>query len=426
MAQHHVTVIGAGVVGLASAAALVRRGHRVTLVDPRPPGEYCSYGNAGCLSRASCVPLGLPGVWKKVPGWLADPMGPLSIRLRHLPTLAPWLWRFQRASTAARVATIADALHALLDPTIERWRALAAWAGVPELIVQHGYAFAYDSAASFAADAFGHELRRRRGVALEVLEGAAIRAFDPALSPRTTHLVLLPQQGHCPNPLRLSQALAQALRSAGATFVRQRARAFDRSDGHVARVITDGEPITADIVLIAAGAHSNALSSQLGGDVPMTTERGYHVMLESPTVAPRVPVMSGTGKYFATPMENGLRIAGGVELASLDAPPDWRRADALLAGARALLPQLLHGEVTRWMGHRPSMPDSMPVLGRSPHAANVLFAFGHGHVGLTAAAPTAEIVADLVDQRTPAIDIRPFAAERFQRRYARDRQDSTG
>lgn len=426
MAQHHVTVIGAGVVGLASAAALVRRGHRVTLIDPRPPGEYCSYGNAGCLSRASCVPLGLPGVWKKVPGWLADPMGPLSIRLRHLPTLAPWLWRFQRASTAARVATIADALHALLDPTIERWRALAAWAGVPELIVQHGYAFAYDSAASFAADALGRELRRRHGVALEVLEGAAIRAFDPALSPRTTHLVLLPQQGHCPNPLRLSQALAQALRSAGATFVRQRARAFDRSDGHVARVITDGEPIAADIVLIAAGAHSNALSSQLGGDVPMTTERGYHVMLESPTVAPRVPVMSGTGKYFATPMENGLRIAGGVELASLDAPPDWRRADALLAGARALLPQLHHGEVTRWMGHRPSMPDSMPVLGASPQAANVLFAFGHGHVGLTAAAPTAEIVADLVDQRTPAIDIRPFAAERFQRRYARDLQDSTG
>jgi D-amino-acid dehydrogenase len=421
----HITVVGAGVVGLASAARLVQRGHRVTVLDPRPPGEYCSYGNAGCLSRASCVPLGLPGIWRKVPGWLADPTGPLSIRWRHLPTLAPWLWQFHRATAPARVAAIADALHALLDPAIERWRTLAQWAGVPDLIVQQGYALAYDSPAAFAADAFGRELRRQHGVTLDVLQGAAIREFDPALSPRTTHLVLLPEQGHCPNPLRLSQALAQALRRAGTTFVQRSARAFEHAGGRVTHVITDGDPIAADVVLVAAGAHANALSSQVGDAVPLTTERGYHVMLAAPSVVPRVPVMSGTGKYFATAMEDGLRIAGTVELASLDAPADWRRADALLAGALALFPALRHGSVARWMGHRPSMPDSLPVLGRASRAENVLFAFGHGHVGLTAAAPTADIVADLVDGRASGIDIRPFAAGRFRARRVQESSDAT-
>lgn len=408
-----IVVIGAGVVGLACASHLQMRGHAVTLVDPRPPGEFCSFGNAGCFSRCSCVPLGLPGTWRKVPGWLRDPAGPLFIPLRHLPRMAPWLWRFQRCTSMARVNRIADALHALLTVTLDKWRPLAARAGVAELVVQDGYAFAYASEAGYAEDALGREIRRQRGVRIEVLTGPAIREFDPALSPRVTHLVLLPEQGHCPNPLRLSRALAERLRAGGGRFVDAHAKSFECIDGRVARVVTDGEAIAADAVVIAAGALSNALSSQLGGRVPLTTERGYHVMLAAPTTVPRIPVASGEGKYFATPMEGGLRIAGTVELAGLQAPPDNRRADALLEKAKRLLPGLGYASVERWMGHRPSLPDSLPVIGRATRASNAFFAFGHGHVGLTAAAPTGEIIADLVDAREPFMDIAPFAAERF-------------
>ncbi|HEX5128572.1 MAG TPA: FAD-binding oxidoreductase, partial [Usitatibacter sp.] len=143
------------------------------------------------------------------------------------------------------------------------------------------------------------------------------------------------------------------------------------------------------------------------------TERGYHVMLESPSIAPRIPVCSGEGKYFMTPMEGGLRIAGTVELAGLAAPPDYSRADALLPGGRRLLPGLTHGKVEKWMGHRPSLPDSLPVIGRAPRAPNAIFAFGHGHVGLTAASPTSEIVADLVEGRKPWLDVAPYDARRF-------------
>ena len=409
----NVVVIGAGVVGLACASHLQRHGHAVTLVDPGDPGGGCSFGNAGCLSRASCVPLGLPGLWRKVPGWLADPAGPLAIRARHAHRLAPWLWRLHRATSLARVNAIADALHPLLDGTVEKWRDLAAWAGVPELVRQDGYAFAYETEAGFRADALGRDLRRARGVAIEVLQGEQVRRYEPALSTSITHLVILPEQGHVPSPIRLSRALAQRLRAADARFVQARVRDFRLDDARVREVLTDAGPLAADAVVLAAGAHSKALAARLGSRVPLESERGYHVVLSSPSVVPRAPLFSGEGKYCVTPMEDGLRIAGTVELASLDADPDFRRADALARGAQRLLPELRYDSASRWMGHRPSLPDSLPVLGRAPRVSNAFFDFGHGHVGLTAAAPSGEIIAQMISGHAPAIDVRPYSADRF-------------
>lgn len=412
MAQR-IAVIGAGVVGLAAASHLQARGHAVTVIDPVAPGESCSAGNAGCLSRASCVPLGLPGVWKKVPGYLLDPAGPLSIPLGYSLQIVPWLLRFQQASRMSRVNEIADALHQLLTVAIDKWRPLAERAGVPELIVQQGYAFAYESEKGFLGDALGRRIREARGVKIEVLTGPAIREFEPALSPQITHLVFLPEQGHTPNPVRLSRALAESLRGGGAKFVTQRARGFEFAGERVARVALEEGVVEVDAVVIAAGAHAKELATQLGSTVPLETERGYHVMLDAPNIVPRIPILCGEGKYFVTPMEDGLRIAGTVELGGLAAPPNFARADVLLPGGARLFPGLKHGKVGKWMGHRPSLPDSLPVVGRAPRHPNAYFAFGHGHVGLTAAAPTGEIIADLVDGRPPYMDIAPFAADRF-------------
>lgn len=406
-------VVGAGVVGLACAAHLQRRGHAVTLVDPEPPGSQCSSGNAGMLSRASCVPVGLPGTAHKVPGWLLDPAGPLVIRPSYLPAIAPWLWRFWRSTSLPRVQQIASALHVLLDPTVVKWRVLADWAGVPDLVRQEGYAIAYRSAQAFAGDELGRRLRRERGVRIDVLEGRAVREFDPALSPAITHLAVLPEQGHVANPLRLSQALAARLEAGGARFVRARVRGFDVVDGRVRRVLTDADPVETAAVVVAAGARSKPLAAGLGANVPLETERGYHVMLGRPTVLPRIPVCDGGAKWFTTPMEDGLRVAGTVELAGLDAAPDWRRADHMLEGIRRLLPGLAFDTVERWMGHRPSLPDSLPVIGRAPRASNAFFAFGHGHVGLSGGAPTGEIIAALVAGERPHVDPAPYDAARF-------------
>jgi D-amino-acid dehydrogenase len=413
MHHQHVAVIGAGIVGLATAAQLQIRGARVTLVDPAAPGEGCSLGNAGCLSRASVVPVGLPGLWKSVPGYLLDPKGPFRIDWRYAHRIAPWLWKLHAASRIDRVNAIADALHALLDPAIEEWRSLAQWAGAPELIRQEGYAFVYRSEAAFQADALGRELRRARGVKIEILTGGQIQELEPALSPSLTHLTWMPEQGHVPQPLRLSRQLATALSAAGAQFVRSKAIDFEFAENKVAAVVTESGRLACDAVVLAAGAHSLPLASRLGATVPLDTERGYHVMLKSERGAPRIPVCSGEGKFFATPMEDGLRVAGTVELAGLERPAVDARAQALAELVTGMLPGVNNTVQRSWMGFRPSMPDSLPVLGRSEHHANAFLNFGHGHVGLTAAAPSGRLLAEMIGGHKTTIDPAPYRANRF-------------
>jgi len=410
-------VIGAGVVGLACAARLTMAGRAVTVLDPQPPGMGCSYGNAGCFSLASFVPIGMPGLWRKVPGWLMDRDGPLSIPPSYAARIAPWLWWLLRASSLARVERTCDEMHDFLGVALDRWRPLAAWAGVSELVQRNGWAVVYESEAAYQADALGWRLRRERGVEIHVLQGAEIRELEPALGPHFTHMAYLPEQGQCPNPLRLSQALAATLERHGARFERRAAVGFDFRQGRVRAVRTEAGAVEADEVVVAAGAHSAELAAKLGSRIPLETERGYHAMVEGAESARLLtrPVMSGEGKFFATPMEDGMRFAGSVELGGLRAPPDYRRADILLRKGRAMLPALPQGKVSRWMGMRPSLPDTKPAIGRAPGVANAFFAFGHGHTGLTGAAATGGIVADLAAGREPDLDIRPFDPARFGR-----------
>jgi D-amino-acid dehydrogenase len=229
--------------------------------------------------------------------------------------------------------------------------------------------------------------------------------------------VLVRENGHTSNPLGLiDRLLAQFLRSGG-ELVHARAHGF-RLDGRgLAAIQTHTGDLPADAAIVCAGAYSKPLAAALGDRVPLETERGYHLMISNPEIMPRIPTADADGKFVATPMDTGLRFAGTVELAGLAAPPDWRRARILLAQGRKMLPGLAAScpeeRISVWMGHRPSLPDSLPVLGPSSATPDVVYAFGHGHVGMTAAPMTGKIVADLVGGRPPAIDIASFAAGRF-------------
>jgi len=408
-----ITIIGAGVVGMATASCLRRDGHDVTVVDMRPPGEYCSSGNAGILSPGSCVPFGLPGNLKKVPQWLLDPLGPLAIRPGYFLRALPWLLRFQAASRIERVNPIADALRALLRQTLDAWGPLAQWAGVPDLIRRTGYLVVYESEQAFRGDALAWKIRRDRGVVCEDLDAARIREFEPALRGIYAHGVFLPEQGFVANPLRLTQALAAQFQQDGGEILQRKVLDLETGASGPSALLTDAGRLPVETLVVCAGVHSNEFATRLGSRVPLESQRGYHVHFENPTVTLRRPVLSGEGKFFATPMETGLRVAGTVEFAGTEAAPDYARADALNVQAAHMLPGLAGSNVTQWMGHRPCMPDSLPVIGPSPHFANVYFAFGHGHVGLCGGAPTARIVADLIAGRKPNIDIAPYRADRF-------------
>jgi D-amino-acid dehydrogenase len=410
-------VIGAGMVGVCVASYLQRDGHSVFLLDPGTPGEGASFGNAGALNASSVTPMATPGIIKKVPGWLRDPLGPLSLRWTYLPAVLPYLWRFVRAGTEEKVHAQARALRPLVGATLAALQPLVKDAGAERLVHQRGHLYVYRSAASLAKDDLAWALRRENGVEVDEFDADELRQLEPALSRDYVRGLLVRENGHTSNPFDLVSALVEHFVRQGGVVLRARATGFRLDGARLTAIKTDAGELAADAAVVAAGAWSKPLAATLGDPVPLETERGYHLMIRDPEVMPRIPTADGDGKFVATPMDTGLRFAGTVELAGLDAPPDWRRARILLEQGRRMLPGLAaaHAEdrVSIWMGHRPSMPDSLPVLGHSRASRDVVYAFGHGHVGMTAAPMTGRLVADLVAGRTPAIDLSPFAASRF-------------
>ena len=416
-AGRRVGVIGAGIVGVVAASSLQREGHSVFLIDRTEPGRGASFGNAGCFSGSSVVPLALPGMIRSLPRWLCDPEGPLAVRWAYLPAITPWLIRFARSAKREKVRAAARALRPLLGPCLEALQPLAAAAGAEDLVHRRGHLYAYRSPEALAGDRLAWELRRESGVECLELPSEELRQLEPALSREYRCGVLVRENGHTSDPFGLVTRLFSAFRKGGGTFVCARATGFRLAGNRLAAILTDTGELAAEAAVIAAGAYSRPLALALGERIPLETERGYHLMIRDPEAAPRLPVAEAEGKFVATPMEGGLRFAGTVELAGLKAPPDWRRAQILLAAGRRMLPGLAKDHpqerLSVWMGHRPSLPDSLPVIGPARATPDVIYAFGHGHVGITAAPMTGRIVADLVAARPPAIPIAPFAAGRF-------------
>ena len=409
-----VTVIGAGIVGLCCARWLQRDGHAVTVIDPVSPGESCSFGNAGILSKYSVVPLVMPGTLAKVPGWLLDPMGPLVVRWRYLPRAMPWLLRLLAASRASRIPAIADALGALALPSIDAYGELLGPADFADLIRLEGVVNAYESVADLEADAPAWALRRDRGARFERFDGEALRELEPALNPAIPCAIYVPDTGHTANPLRLVKTLAERFIGDGGEIVENRVLRVECGDGGPRALHLDGgaaHPV--ETLVVAAGAWSHRISGPLGSKPPLEAERGYHVTIAGSGISLKRPVSLASRGFYATPMEAGLRIAGTVEIGGLDAPPDYRRARALIDHGRRLFPGLRDGTVSQWMGCRPSLPDSLPVIGRSPHYERLYYAFGHGHLGLTQGAITGKLIAELIAGRPTSIDIDPYRINRF-------------
>lgn len=408
-----VAVVGAGIVGICTALYLQRDGHRVTVLDPAGPGEGASKGNANVIAVESCVPVATPGIARRVPGMLLDPLGPLAIRWAYLPRLAPWLIRFLLASRRERVETISVALRSLVAPAMDAYRPLIEAAGVADMFRPTGMLMVFETEAKFAAFADDLALQLRRGVKVELLGPAEIRQMEPTLAPIFRHAAFYPENWQTVNSLRLVQALADDFRRRGGAVKRTAARGFAFGPHGPAGVLTGEGREDCDAVVVAAGAWSKPLAAALGERVPLDTERGYHTMLPRPGVMPRLPVYSADGGFVATPLEDGLRFAGTVELGGLAAPPDYARAEALLRRGRRMFPGLDEAGATQWMGFRPSMPDSLPVIARTGRYPNAYLAFGHGHLGLTLGAVTGRLVADLLAGRTPSIDMESFSCRRF-------------
>ena len=415
----HVAIIGAGIVGTCTAIALLDEGCRVTLIDAAAPGgeQAASYGNGAFLSPNSIIPMSMPGLWKKVPGYLLDRSGPLVIRWLSMPRLMPWLTRFLLAGfTEAKARRTAGILSQLLHDCPDQHIALAERAGLSHLIRQEGLLYAYPSRKDFEAEGLSWRLRRENGVKWQELDRAAIEAREPGLSPAYTFGALVTEGAHCTSPGKYVAGLAEYAASRGATLVTAKATGLRIQNGRLQGVETSAGLIACDRAVIAGGISSQPLARQAGDNVPMEAERGYHVQLDLPPseAGPMRPVMPSDGRMANTWLDEGLRASGQVELASNDAAPDWGRAEILLHHLYKTWPKLPRdAKVRRWQGNRPSTPDGLPVIARASGCPDVVHAFGHGHVGLASGPRTGAIVAALIAGRQPPIDAAPFAATRF-------------
>ncbi|MDD9982269.1 MAG: FAD-dependent oxidoreductase [Gammaproteobacteria bacterium] len=410
----HFTVVGAGIVGVCCACALLRDGHRVTLIDRDEPGRGCSYGNGGIIQVGASVPVATPGVLRQVPRMLLDPNGPLVIRWPYLPRLTPYLLRFIASARPDRVERISVAIAALLDGAIGAFREMLGAAGALDAIAATGELYVYQSETAYRAARAAHDLRRRRGVRVEELSADEVRQLVPALAPSVRRGVFLPDCMTATNPFHLTTRLVNAFRRDGGVVLRETLRDIEMASDRRVTLLTGAGRHEVDRLVLATGAWSGRWAAKLGARIPMDTERGYHVMLSDPGIDLRVPVLSGDHRFGITSMVDGIRVAGTAELAGLEAPPNYRRAEMLVPMAEALLPGLRTKPHENWMGHRPSTPDSLPVIARAPRIPDVFFAFGHGHLGLTLGPLTGKLIADLAAGRPPPVDMAPYAAERFQ------------
>ena len=405
-----VIVIGAGVVGLSVALAAQARGLDVTVIDREGPAAGASTGNAGAFAFTDILPLASPRIMRQAPKWLLDPLGPLSVPPAYALKIAPWMWRFWRACSPARVAASTAAQTALMDLSRAELEPFLAATGTLPMLRREGNLQVYESQAEFDAALPGWQARTDHGIEFRHMTPDQMAEVQPGLAPRFTHGTFTPGWYSIADPRDYTLALADRFRANGGTITITEATGL-APDG----VLTAQGKLPGRVVL-AAGAFSHRLARTLGVRIPLETERGYNTTLPLDAFELRTQITFGGHGFVVTRLNSGIRVGGAVELGGLDLPPNYRRADAMLRKAATFLPGLRTTGGTQWMGFRPSLPDSLPAIGPLPGHPGVICAFGHGHLGLTQSPATARLVADLLAGAPVPIDLTPFDPARFQRR----------
>jgi D-amino-acid dehydrogenase len=414
MGGREIAVVGAGVVGMSAALYLQRDGHKVSVIDARSPGTLTSYGNSGGIVTGAVTPTSTSVLWKEIPAMLLDPASPIRLRWRYLPRLAPWLVRFLLAGRAAQVEKSASALAPILAEANDAHRELATLAGVHDVLRPVGWLKVYETERGFASSALERELMGRHGIKFDVLNSDELCQLEPHLAPRFIKGLFQPDSGFASHPWCLVDGYGQSFTQGGGQFLHENVRTLEPREGGGVRVRSERGIRDFDVVVVAAGAWSGKLAARLGDRVSLDTERGYHLNLDPGGAGElRRPVVFPERVFAMAPMQDGIRVTSGIELAGLEAPPDFSRIYKILPHARAALPGLGDRVNREWMGYRPSTPDSVPVIGASPRCPSVVYAFGHGHLGLTLGPITGRLVAAVVAGQPAGINLAPYRADRF-------------
>lgn len=392
--QTEIAIIGGGVIGLTTALRLRAEGREVIVIEPNDPGSGASYGNAGTIADYAIIPVGTPAVLKNIVSLLFNADSPLAIRKAAMPAMFPWLMRFTYEAMPHRYRDNARKIAALLSDAATEWVDLAAEIGASDLLSAKGCLYLYQTPKAFKAAAADVELRRHYGIAQQLLSSDEVASLEPRLPPVEGGGLFFPNAINFTDPGEVMQILAASAKKAGVTFIKAMATGVVR-EGDGVRISAPPHTIAAKTAVVAAGAHSGKFAAEIGDPVRLDTERGYHLEFDMSDLPIERPVCPTNHGFYFCPMKGRLRIAGTVELGGLTAPVNPRRLEVLLANARRIFPDL--GAPSRtWLGFRPSMPDSVPVIRPSKTGKSIVYAFGHGHIGLTLAPRTARMVSAIL------------------------------
>ena len=416
MAQPHATIIGAGIIGVSTAAFLQRAGYRVTLIDRLPPGEGCSFGNAGGVAFAEIMPTMNPRVYRKLPGWLLDPLGPLTIRWSYLPKALPWFMAAARNTLPHRMKSITAARADLAPRVVSDFETLLKAAGHHSLMVYQDTLKLYDTPAQFNGDAHERAVKKSHGFECQTFTGDECREMEPAIAKTVVQGAFHGGWYFVKNPERVVKSIAEQVVRNGGEIIADDVSVVHSAEGKATSLsLKQRGEFPIDRLVVCAGAYSHLLARQLGERVLLEAARGYHMVLPNSGISLSRTLTYARTPGAATPMDMGLRLAGTDEFAGLDAAPNWARADALWKVFKRVLPGLNEPDAatTRWMGRRPGTPDSLPVIGPSKRASNVWYGFGHGHMGLTWGPTTGRLISELMTGIKSNIDLSPFRVDRF-------------
>lgn len=406
-------VVGAGIIGVTIAHDLARRGREVVLVDRGPVGMGASFGNMASIAVTEFMPASRPAIWRQMPGWMLDPEGPVRVRPAYMPKLLPWFARFLAASRPARLRKLEAQGAALCGRVYDDLLPLLKDTGLEGELTEEGCLSLYADEAEFKADRDHIEILERFDFPHEVIGRQAIRALEPELTDRIGLAVIFPQNRSLRDPHRLAVKLAERFEAIGGHIEAAEVAGFDRADRIRGVRLKDGRVLPADEVVLCAGAWTGKLTAMLDEPIPLETERGYHTQIMAPGVSLRHSIIWPAKAFMVTPTAGGIRVGGTVEMAGLDAAPDYRRAKITVKRAKEALPNLACEDFTEWMGHRPALPDTVPILSASAKTPGLFVATGHGHLGVTYAATTARLMGDLMTGATPPLDLAPYRIDRF-------------
>lgn len=406
-------VIGAGIIGLAIAYRLTQAGQSVLILDAKGMGEGASSGNAGAFAFADVEPMASPAMLLKSPRWLLDPMGPLSVPLSYAPKMAPWMAQFARACLPSAHAASTAAQSALMDLAKRETEPMFEGAGLSSYLRREGALYLYAGQRAFDAAADVWRVRAKHGVDFEPVTGERLSELQPGLGASYTHAMLVPDWMMVSDPYDITKALGEQTVLQGAEY--RQAKVVRLQPGEEATTITldDGASLKARQAILAGGAWSGKLAAQLGDTIPLEAERGYNTTLPVDAFDLKRQLVVPADGYVITPLATGIRVGGAAEFAGMQRPPDFRRSAMMLKKSESVMHGLKTTGGKQWMGFRPSLPDTLPVIGRSTASPHILYAFGHGHLGLTQCAATARIIADLALGSAPTLDLHPYRAERF-------------